>query len=292
MVGKLQTSDPELVTDPATIHALVQAERERGKTIGLVATMGALHEGHLSLVEAAAAQCDRTVVTIFVNPTQFGDAGDFDRYPRDLRADLNRLANSGTDFVFAPSNDQIYQQNHTSSVDVGYLEKILEGRCRPGHFSGVATIVVKLFQIVPADMAFFGRKDYQQLKVIERVVSDLNIPITVHACPTIRESDGLALSSRNVFLQQEHRKQAPCLWKSLQLAQELINQGETDAQTIIAQMREKILANKDVRIDYVALADPDTLRGVTTVAGRVVALVAGRMGDTRLIDNQMLAPAP
>jgi pantoate--beta-alanine ligase len=292
VVGKLQISQPELVTDPAAIHALVQAERERGKTIGLVATMGALHDGHLSLVEIAAAQCDVTVVTIFVNPTQFGDAGDFDRYPRDLRADLDRLTNSGSNFVFAPSNDQIYHQDHASSIEIGYLAETLEGRYRPGHFSGVATIVVKLFQMIPADVAFFGRKDYQQLKVIERVVSDLNIPITVYACPTVRENDGLALSSRNVFLQREHRKQAPCLWESLQLAQELINQGETDAQIIVAKMREKISASKDMRIDYVVLADPETLKGVTTVAGRVVALVAGRVGDTRLIDNQMMAPAP
>ncbi len=287
---KLQTPLPELITDPATIGALIQETRKQGKTIGLVPTMGALHDGHLSLVKASTAQCDFTVVTIFVNPTQFTDKNDLTDYPRDLQSDMDKLAGWEVRFVFAPTAEDIYPHDHVTSVHVGPLEKIVEGRCRPGHFSGVATVLAKLFQIIPADIAFFGCKDYQQLKVVERVVQDLNVPIKVHGCPTIRDEDGLALSSRNVFLSQEQRQQALSIPKALKLAERRIEEGETDARTIVADMRRELSRSGALHIDYALLADAETLKPTRTVKGPTVALIAVRVGSTRLIDNQVMMP--
>ena len=287
-MANLQASHPELVTAPAAIGAVVREAHKRGETIGLVPTMGALHAGHLSLVETSALQCDLTIVTLFVNASQFTEGKDWERYPRDLQGDMEKLAGTGAAIVFAPAAEEIYPQSHATTIDIGFLERILEGRCRPGHFSGVATILVKLFHLIPADTAFFGHKDYQQLKVIEQVVRDLNIPIKVYGCPTVRDKDGLALSSRNTFLSQEQRQQALSVRKSLQLAETLIGQGETDARVIVSRMREQILASGDLHIDYVVLADADTLEPVSSVKGPTVALVAVRVGNTRLIDNQTM----
>ncbi|MDP7267300.1 MAG: pantoate--beta-alanine ligase [Pirellulales bacterium] len=287
---KLQTSLPELVTDPATIRALTQEAREQGKTIGLVPTMGALHDGHLSLVKASTEQCDLTVVTIFINPTQFTDKNDWTEYPRDLQSDMEKLAGGEVSLVFAPTAEDIYPHGHVTSIHIGPLEKIVEGRCRPGHFSGVATVLAKLFQMIPADTAFFGRKDYQQLKVVERLVQDLNVPIKVHGCPTIRDEDGLALSSRNVFLSQEQRQQALSIPKALKLAERRIEEGETDARAIVAGMRSELSCSGALHIDYALLADAETLKPVTTIQGPTVALIAVRVGSTRLIDNEVMMP--
>ncbi|MEK6249676.1 MAG: pantoate--beta-alanine ligase [Planctomycetales bacterium] len=261
-----------------------------GKSTGLVPTMGALHEGHLSLVAASEARCDVTVVSIFVNPTQFGAGEDYDQYPRDVDGDMEKLGRVGADLVFAPAEDVVYPADHSTQIQVGPMTKSLEGRFRPHHFGGVATIVLKLFQMVPADHAFFGEKDYQQLRVVQRMASDLNIPIEVHGCPIVRDSDGLALSSRNAYLDPDQRQDALRLSQSLQLAGDLLGQGERDSQVIIGRMREHLLAAEAVRIDYVALADPLTLLPVRKVEQPVVALVAARVGQTRLIDNRTLLP--
>lgn len=252
--------------------------------------MGALHDGHLSLVAASIARCDRTSVTIFVNPTQFGAGEDFSQYPRDLEGDMQKLATLGADLVFAPAADVVYPAGHFTQVDVGPLARSLEGRFRAGHFAGVATIVLKLFQLVPANIAFFGQKDFQQLLVIRQMVRDLNIPIEIQGCPIVRDHDGLALSSRNAYLSPAQRQQALALSQSLQLAQRLAKDGECRATEIIRQMRDRILSAGDVRIDYVALADPDTLQPVARIDRTVVALVAARIGVTRLIDNQIIQP--
>ena len=280
----------ELVAEPAAIRAAVAAARAAGKTVGLVPTMGALHDGHLSLVAASVAKCDVTVVSIFVNPTQFAAGEDYEQYPRDFDGDRQKLARVGANLVFMPPVEVMYPAGHTTLIDVGPLAKTLEGRFRPGHFPGVATIVLKLFHLVPADIAFFGNKDFQQLRVIQRMVRDLDVPIEIHGCPIVRDDDGLALSSRNAFLNAEQRRKALSLPQSLQLAAKLVHEGEADSRKIIAQMRQHILGAGETRIDYVALADPATLEPVATVGGSVVALVAVRLGSTRLIDNQIIGP--
>jgi len=249
-----------------------------------------LHEGHLSLVRASGARCEFTVVTIFVNPPQFGPGEDLDTYPRTLEADREALAASGTDLVFAPDRETVYGPDHATWVDVGGPAEPLEGKHRPGHFRGVATVVLKLLNMVGADVAFFGRKDYQQAQVIRRMVRDLNVPIEIQVCPIVREADGLAMSSRNVYLNPEARKRAVVLWKSLRLAADKVAEGEQDAAALIEAMREVILAADDVRIDYIALVDPETLEPVTHITGPTVAALAVRIENTRLIDNELLLP--
>lgn len=253
--------------------------------------MGALHAGHLSLVRASQEECGLTVVTIYVNPSQFGPGEDYDRYPRTLDADLEALSTCGEGIVvFAPSNQEVYRPGHATWVDVGMVTEPLEGECRPGHFRGVATIVLKLFNMAGADVAFFGQKDYQQAAVIRRMVDDLDVPIEVRVCPTVREVDGLAMSSRNRYLDASSRQQALVLWKSLCLAEELIRQGERDTAAIREKMTSLIRSAADARIDYVALADPDTLQPVERITGRTLAVLAVRIGNTRLIDNRLLEP--
>lgn len=289
-MSKNSTTLPQLLKTPEQMRLAVITARREGRSIGVVPTMGALHQGHLSLVEASVSKCDLTVVTIFVNPTQFGAGEDFGKYPRDLDADLVRLATVSDDVVvFAPSVDVIYPADHDTQVIVGAVARPFEGRCRPGHFAGVATIVLKLFQLVPADLAFFGQKDYQQALVIQRMVADLNVPIRVEVCPTVRDADGLALSSRNQYLSPQQRRQALSLSRSLQLAADLVAEGQDDAQVVLRRMRELIQQTGDVRIDYVALADPDTLQPVSRIDRPVVALLAVHIGPARLIDNAIIA---
>jgi pantoate--beta-alanine ligase len=274
---------------PDELHAAISAGRKASKSIGLVPTMGALHAGHLSLAEASAAECDLTVVTIFVNPTQFGEGEDFERYPRDLDADLARLARLRSEMiVFAPHVDVVYPEGFDTRVVPGRISRTLEGRCRPGHFEGVATIVLKLFQWIPADFAYFGQKDYQQALVIQQMVRDLAVPIQIRLCPIVRDADGLALSSRNAYLTPQQREQALSLSRSLQLAADLVGQGECDARKILHEMRKVIEGAGDVRIDYVALADPQTLKPIRRIEDRIVALVAVQVGQTRLIDNRLI----
>lgn len=284
-------SQTQLITTAAELRKALEPHRRAGRRIGLVPTMGALHEGHLSLVRASKADCDLTVATIFVNPSQFGPHEDLAKYPRTLQADMEKLASCGTDMVFSPANDEVYPPGHATWVEVGAVAEPLEGQFRPGHFRGVATIVLKLFNMARADVAYFGQKDYQQAQVIRRMVADLNVPIEVRVCPIVREPDGLAMSSRNVYLSPDARWRATALWKSLQLAQELVRQGERDAETIACRMRELLLA-AGARIDYVALADPERLQPVTEITGRTVAALAATIDNTRLIDNCILDWSP
>jgi pantoate--beta-alanine ligase len=249
--------------------------------------MGALHEGHLSLVAKSKEECDLTIVTIFVNPTQFGPSEDYERYPRNTKKDLELLTPLGVNVVFAPSREEMYREAHTTFVNVNRVADLWEGAIRPDHFRGVATIVLKLFNAAQPDVAYFGRKDYQQLVVVRRMTDDLDLPIEIRACPIVRDSDGLALSSRNVYLSSDERKRGLSLSQSLRTAEELIAKGTRDAKTIEASMR-RILSAAPVEIDYAALVDPDTLQSIDRVKPGTVALVAARVGATRLIDNTIL----
>lgn len=277
-----------VVSTGAELQAAVADARRQGKTIGLVPTMGALHAGHISLVEASRRECDYTVVTIFVNATQFGPGEDYHRYPRNFEADLRALEAAQADLVFAPPHEEIYPAAFASFIDVGGVSEPFEGRHRPGHFRGVATVVLKLFNLAGADVAFFGQKDYQQSIIIRRMVADFNVPIAIRVCPTIREPDGLALSSRNAYLSPDERRRARVLSQSLSLAAELVAGSERDTATILARMRQHIESAGEVRIDYVAIADRETLAELTTVDRPSVALVAARLGATRLIDNRLI----
>lgn len=279
---------PSIVHNAVELRAAVAAARRQGRSIGLVPTMGALHAGHLSLVDACRRECGLTAASIFVNPTQFAPGEDFERYPRPLDADLRLLAERGVDLVFTPTTEEIYPPGDATCVDVGPVAEPLEGRFRPGHFRGVATVVLKLFNLAAPDVAFFGHKDYQQSLVVRRMTADLNLPIEVRVCPTVREADGLALSSRNVYLSPAEREQALTLSRSLRLARDLVAGGERNAGAVLGRMRELFAAEPQVRVDYIALADPDTLADVDTIDGPVVALVAARVGTTRLIDNAIV----
>jgi pantoate--beta-alanine ligase len=286
----VHNSSPKLVTTVAQLRAELDAVRRAGKRIGLVPTMGALHEGHVSLVHAARAECDFTVVSIFVNPSQFGPNEDFAKYPRTLDGDLALLAGCRTDLVFAPSNDEVYRPGHSTWVEPGAVAEPLEGVCRPGHFRGVATIVLKLLNMVQPDVAYFGQKDFQQALVIRRMAADLDVPTAIRVCAIVREPDGLAMSSRNRYLSPAARQRALVLWRSLQLAGELVAAGERSASVIAAGMREVIETAPDARIDYIALVDPDTLQPVETLSGPTLAALAVKIENTRLIDNCLLEP--
>jgi pantoate--beta-alanine ligase len=280
-------STPKVVSSPAELRAILDDARSLGRSIGLVPTMGALHEGHLSLVDACRSQCDLTVVSIFVNPTQFGPQEDFNRYPRQLAQDVELVGAHGAELVFAPSVETMFPSGHATSVDVEGPAETLEGACRPGHFRGVATVVLKLFNLVGPNRAYFGRKDYQQSLVVRRMVADLDLPLEVCVCPTVRETDGLAMSSRNAYLSPDERHRALAVSDSLRLARELVAHGTLLAQQIRRQM-ESLLVAAGLHIDYVALVDPETLSPVEEVTGPTVALVAVRVGATRLIDNDDL----
>lgn len=285
-----RASSPRVVTSVADLQAAVASARQSGRTIGLIPTMGALHRGHLSLVEAAQRAGDFTVVTIFVNPTQFGPGEDFNRYPRTLDTDLEQLASLRVDLVFAPEVPTLYLPEHATFVEPQGVALRWEGASRPGHFRGVATIVLKLLLLVAADRAYFGRKDFQQAQVIRQTVRDLNVPIAVEVCPIVREADGLALSSRNVYLSPDHRQQALALSASLRRAAELVAGGEQSVPRILAVMRGILEAGPDVRIDYIAVVHPDSLEPLEQVTAPAVALIAARVGTTRLIDNEFLLP--
>jgi pantoate--beta-alanine ligase len=281
-------ASPRVVTTVAELRPLLAAQRAAGKSIGLVPTMGALHVGHLSLVEASRRQCGFTVVTIFVNPTQFGPGEDFQKYPRMLEADLAALAGCGTDLIFAPATDEVYRPGHATFVEMQGVALPLEGQRRPGHFRGVATVVLKLFNMVQPDAAFFGQKDYQQTRVIRQMVDDFDLRIRIEVCPIVREADGLAMSSRNVYLNATQRRQALVLSRSLSLAEELAAAGEQDAEFILARMQEEFVAEPEVRIDYIALVDPETLLDVKKIDAGTLAAIAAFVGTTRLIDNRLI----
>lgn len=279
----------KILINPADAYAEIARVRNGGSKIGLIPTMGALHEGHLTLAKRSKAECDYTVVTIFVNPTQFAPNEDFSRYPRTLEADLAGLRGLGVDAVFTPTQDDLYPAGYSTYIDPPAESAPLEGVCRPGHFRGVATIVLKLFQILPATVAYFGQKDYQQLTIIRRMVEDLNVPVRIQGCPTVREADGLAMSSRNRYLSEEQRQRALCLWRALSKAKELFDGGERRVAEIETAMAAKLSEGGADRIEYARVVDASSLASYeTTIETPAVALIAARVGQTRLIDNLLL----
>ncbi len=259
--------------------------RRQGKTIGFVPTMGYLHEGHLSLMRKAGAENDYLVISIFVNPAQFGPEEDFKRYPRDFARDKRLSKSCGVDIIFYPGAEDIFSQGHKSYVDVEDLSKVLCGASRPGHFRGVTTVVLKLFNIVQPNVAYFGQKDVQQAITIKRMVEDLNLPLKINTQPTVREKDGLALSSRNAYLNKQQRKDAKILYKSLQTAVGMIKLGNKDSRKIIAQMRKMIKSKRTARIDYIKIVDVVTLGELKKIKDRLLICLAVFFGKTRLIDN-------
>jgi pantoate--beta-alanine ligase len=277
-----------IIYQPHEVHAQVAFARNEGRTIGLVPSMGALHQGHLSLVEIARQQCDLTVATIFVNPTQFGPQEDFGKYPRTLDSDLEMLARAGTDIVFVPAAECIYPEGFSTYVAPPAIARRWEGEIRPTHFQGVTTVVLKLFNMIPATIAFFGQKDLQQCRVIQRMVEDLNVPIRIEICPTVREADGLAMSSRNRYLSGDERQRALGLWRAIQKAQELVNQGEKKVSTIEQAMQMCLIDAGVSSIDYARMVDAVMLEPIQTIHQSAACIIAVRMGTTRLIDNAFI----
>ena len=269
----------------AEARRAVRTARGQGRRVGLVPTMGALHEGHLSLMAAARAECEFVAVSIFVNPIQFGPNEDYQRYPRPIERDLAACREAGVDLVFAPSAGEMYRQERLTSVVVRGMTEGLCGRQRPGHFEGVTTVVAKLFNILDPDAAYFGEKDAQQALVLRKMVVDLDFPIAMRFCPTVREADGLALSSRNAYLSADERERALCLSRGLEAGRRMIAEGRTEAAAIAAAMRRIIEAAEPEKIDYIEIVDPHTLGPVARVAGPVLMATAVRIGRTRLIDN-------
>ncbi len=273
-----------------TIEAMRAWRAAQAGRVALVPTMGALHRGHLAHVEAARPACDRCVVSIFVNPTQFGPHEDFARYPRPVSDDLSRCEAAGVDAVFMPEPEAMYPPRvPATSIEVPSLTREFEAAQRPGHFAGVCRVVLKLLNIVQPHAVTFGQKDYQQLAVCSAMIADLNLPIDVITVPTVREADGLALSSRNVYLDDDQRRRALGLIKSLRLAEKLIAEGETDPAGVASAMRQMLEAHQIVP-DYAAVRHPTTLAALDSIDGRAVALVAGRLGQTRLLDNVVIEP--
>ena len=271
-------------------RAACREARANRKRLGLVPTMGALHEGHLSLARAAKAQCDVVAVSIFVNPTQFGPTEDLAKYPRQFERDCELLEKGGVDLLFAPSVEEIYPRGSVTWVVVEGLSHKLDGQSRPGHFRGVTTVVAKLFHIIEPDAAFFGQKDAAQLAVIRRMVHDLNFPVEIVACPIVRESDGLAMSSRNAYLNREERGRALVLRRSLQQVQQEFQSGERIAAKLIATAKEAFAREPQVVLDYFEIVDPDTLDPVECISQKTLVAVAAYVGSTRLIDNSVLDP--
>jgi pantoate--beta-alanine ligase len=279
----------EVVKTVESVRSLVETARSRGKKIGLVPTMGALHIGHISLIEAAVKKCEFVVVSIFVNPAQFGPGEDFEKYPRPVEADLEICRKADVDVVFAPEQEQMYGSENLTWVSVEKLTESLCGRFRPGHFRGVTTVCAKLFNIVEPDITFFGQKDAQQAIVIKRMVADLNMPLEIVVCPTVRQADGLAVSSRNKYLTDREKKDATYVYKSLQRCREMIEAGVLESEPIIAQMRKILSQASSIKIEYISIVDAETLQSLNNITGRVLAAVAVRIGSARLIDNIFVA---
>jgi pantoate--beta-alanine ligase len=275
----------------AELHAALAEPRRQGRRIGLVPTMGALHAGHLSLIRQARCDCDEVVVSLFVNPTQFNEGSDLRAYPRGEQRDAMLAAEERADFLFAPPPEEIYPAGFATTISVSGITDLLEGEERGrGHFDGVATVVTKLFNIVGPDVAYFGQKDVQQTLVIRQLVRDLNMPVQIEVCPTVREEDGLAMSSRNVHLTPEQRARAAALSRSLAVASALVAAGESDARTVLGAARAELDA-APVETEYLQIVNPDTLLPMNIIDGPALALVAARVGNTRLIDNQPLSPS-
>ncbi|QDU62353.1 Pantoate-beta-alanine ligase [Planctomycetes bacterium Pan216] len=278
------------ITDPGEAFAWVMEARCAGRTTGLVPTMGNLHQGHLSLMEAAKAENDLVAATIFVNPTQFGPTEDFQAYPRTPQRDRELCEQVGIDLIFAPAEETMYPPGSLTNVQVSDLEEPLCGGSRPGHFVGVATIVAKLFNILPATRAYFGRKDYQQALLIQRMAADLNFPVEVRVCPIVREADGLAMSSRNSYLSEEERRDAVVLSQALARAEGLVAKGERDPHRVRLEMVNLLKSTDRAVVDYAEIVDAATLQPIERIDGPALAALAVRFGKTRLIDNALLSP--
>ena len=279
----------QIIGEPLQMQRVAEEARRAGKSIGCVPTMGALHEGHLSLIRRSRAENDLVVMTLFVNPIQFDRKDDLARYPRDLDRDARLAGEAGVDIIYSPGVDEMYPDGYATYVTMEGLADRWEGATRPGHFRGVATVCTKLFTACRPHRAYFGQKDYQQSLVVRRLVADLNLGFEIVVLPTVREADGLALSSRNVLLSAEERRQASVLSRSLSVAQAAVKRGERDAEKVRAGIEAQIRTAPLAVVDYVAVCDPDTLEALTRIAVRAVALVAVRFGATRLIDNVLLS---
>ncbi|MBI5700321.1 pantoate--beta-alanine ligase [Candidatus Saganbacteria bacterium] len=278
------------IKSPKEMSLFSKRTCERGQKIALVPTMGSLHEGHLSLVEKARSLADMVVVSIFVNKTQFAPNEDYNSYPRDLNRDKALLKHLDPIVLFTPSASDMYHPDFGTWVEEEVLCKKLCGKFRMGHFMGVTTVVAKLFNIVRPDLAIFGEKDYQQLLIIKKLAKDLSYPVEIHSCPTVREYDGIAMSSRNQYLSEKDRKSATMLYKSLIRAKKDIEDGEIDSRRIIVNIGRLLGFEPSIRVDYTAIVDPHTLEDIKEVKGRVLAALAVRIGKTRLIDNMMISP--
>jgi pantoate--beta-alanine ligase len=278
----------EIITTIEEMHEKVLSYKQDGKTIGFVPTMGFLHEGHLTLVEEARRKSDIVIMSIFVNPLQFGPNEDFERYPRDIKRDEQLANNAGVDVVFYPDVAEMYKDEETFKVTVLQKVTILCGSKRPGHFDGVATVLIKLFNIIQPTYVFFGMKDAQQVAVVSSLIKDFNFPIQIVPVETVREEDGLAKSSRNVYLSQEERLEAVTLYNSLRLAKQLITDGERDPQVIQKKMEQLILANSSAFVDYIEIYSFPELKPLTTLSGLVLIAGAVRFTNVRLIDNMTI----
>ena len=279
----------EIAKKISEIREAVKAMKKQDVTIGFVPTMGYLHKGHLSLVKHSLAECCKTVVSIFVNPTQFGPSEDYDRYPRDPVRDAELLKKEGVDLLFMPSVEEMYGKDFFTSVEVSSLAEKLEGSLRPGHFRGVCTVVCKLFNIVTPDNAYFGWKDAQQLVIIQKMVNDLNIPVKVKGCPTVRESDGLAASSRNIYISADKRKNAVALYKGLSKIKDMVeNMGITATDVLLTEGRESIERFSGVELQYLEIVEMDNLNPIKKVEDRALILGAIKVSGVRLIDNMMV----
>ncbi len=256
--------------------------------IGLVPTMGALHAGHLALVERAKRECSTVYASIFLNPAQFGPNEDLSKYPRPLEADVEKLTNAGANGLFLPSSEEMYPAGFSTYVHVEGISEQLEGKARPGHFRGVATVVLKLFEIVQPNYAYFGRKDAQQVRIIQKMVHDLNLDVQLVICPTVREADGVALSSRNAYLSQEERQAATVLYRALGAAEKELSSGVRDTLELQKAMRRVLESEPRARVDYAEIVDAETFEPVVRAGGRCYALLAARIGGTRLIDNMLI----
>lgn len=281
---------PPVASTIAEVRSATEQARRAGKRVGFVPTMGALHAGHVALIRASRAETHFTVVSIFVNPTQFGPNEDFSRYPRTFDADRALCGAVGTDVIFAPAREEMYPPDSRTFVEVTGLQDVLCGRSRPGHFRGVATVVAKLFNIVQPHLAFFGQKDAQQVAIIRRMVADLNLPVVIRTLPTVREPDGLAMSSRNRYLDPTQRLNATCLIRALRQAEAMVTGGERSAPAIQRAMIETITAAPGALLDYAEIRDAETLEPIAILDRRALAALAVYFGTTRLIDNTVLSP--
>lgn len=278
----------QVESSPQQVRQIVRDVRRSGRTIGCVPTMGALHAGHVSLIQQARTQCDFVIATIFVNPTQFGPNEDFSRYPRTIESDLKLCEEAGADLVFTPETSAMYASDAQTVVRVTELSGILEGAHRPGHFDGVSTVVTKLFNITEPDRAYFGQKDYQQQAIIRKMVADLNQPVEIVTCPIVRESDGLAMSSRNRYLSGSERQLAVRLFQTLEMASKLAADSRLTPADIESRMAAFLSAEKEIQLQYAVIVDREMLRPLSGRSDRAIALVAACIGTTRLIDNHHL----